>query len=38
MDSEINNLDRCPNSDDGEHCGWEFPNKDIICLDCGKVL
>ena len=21
-----------------EHWGWEFPNKDMICLDCGRIL
>jgi len=30
--------EKCSASEDGKHCGWEFPNGDIICLDCGKIL
>jgi hypothetical protein len=30
--------EKCSASEDGEHTGWEFPNGDIVCLDCGKML
>ena len=29
---------KCKVNEEGEHIGWELPNKDIICLDCGELL
>lgn len=37
--NEAQQSDTCEaNKQDGEHVGWEFPNKDVLCLDCGQML
>jgi len=40
FDGDIKMEERCQSSmdDDGVHVGWEMPNGDQVCLDCGEIL